>query len=69
MSGSDAPDFIRQGILDQVDDEFRRIRSILDDPSNPFDNVEVITNNDTARRLFEQMLRSRRLPPNTRLGQ
>jgi hypothetical protein len=67
VSGSGAPGYSREGILGKVDDEFRRMRMILDDTSNPFNNVEVITNNTDAKALFEQMLRARNLPPNVRI--
>ena len=68
VPGSAAPDFIRQGILDQVDDELRRMGKILDDPSNPFDAVEVITNDPRAAELFGEMMKARGLRPNVKVG-
>ena len=57
IPGSKIDPRIRKLILDQQRDELRRVRKILEDPSNPFRRLEIITNNRDAKRLFESLMR------------
>jgi hypothetical protein len=53
--------------IDEVRDELRRLKAILDSGDTPFDSVEVITNSPEAKRLFEDLLKEASLPGSVRL--
>lgn len=42
--------------------EFAMPRRILDDPSNPFTELEIITNNFQAKPFFERLLQQTGVP-------
>jgi hypothetical protein len=47
----------RRKIIKQIKDEFQRIRNVIEDPKNPFNSLEVITNNSAAQLFFEELLK------------
>jgi RHS repeat-associated protein len=57
INGSAAPQFIRQKIVSQVNDEFARMAKIIGDPSNPIKNVEVIVSDPAANQFFVDLLK------------
>lgn len=56
IPNSRIPDFLRQKILKQMRDEFQRIGNVINDPDNPFNSLEVITNHPEAKVFFEELL-------------
>jgi hypothetical protein len=56
ISGSDIPDFLRERILLQQEDEFSRYARVIADPNNPLTGVRVITNNPAAVPYFQALL-------------
>lgn len=53
---SSIPEPVREKILRQQDDEFRRYGQVVNDPSNPVRRVEVITNDPRAVPYFERLM-------------
>lgn len=56
VPGSRIPDFLRQKIVKEMRDEFQRIENVINDSSNPFNALEIITNNSDAKSFFEGLL-------------
>jgi hypothetical protein len=69
IPSSTIPDFLRRKILKQIRDEFQRIRNVIEDPKNPFDSLEVITNNSAAQLFFEELLKEFNLEYNVTLAE
>src|SRR5262249_46076545 len=64
IEGSDCPDFIRDKILPQIDDEFRRYAAVISDSNTPVKALEVITNDARAVPYFEGLLEKYGIPGN-----
>ncbi len=64
IEGSDCPPFVREQILDNLDDEFYRYSQVINDPSNPIEGLEVITNNENAVTVFEDLMNTHNIPGN-----
>lgn len=62
IPSSKIPDFIRQKIVKQMRDEFQRIGNVINDPDNPFDSLEIITNHPEAKAFFEKLLLDFNIP-------
>lgn len=62
VPGSSCYERVRERVLNDVRDELRRIRIIIDSKSTPFERIEFITNSPEAKKLFEQLLREFQLP-------
>jgi hypothetical protein len=56
VPGSDLPDFVRQKILGQFENELQRYRAVIDSPSTPVRGLEIVTNDPRAVPYFEEML-------------
>ncbi len=69
VPGSSCWEPLRRKILNDVRDELRRARSIIESRSTPFTSIEMITNHPEAKRLFEELLREAKVPGNVRLEQ
>jgi hypothetical protein len=58
VDGSNAPSFLRDMVLVQQQYEFQRYQAVINGPSVPFENLNVLTNEPAAvpyfQRLFEQ---------------
>ena len=57
IANSSIPDFIQARVDAQVDNEFYRMSQIIQDPSNPLSNVEVITNDPNANPYFINLMK------------
>lgn len=62
IAGSDAPDFIRDSVVAEVDDEFRRYAAVIHDAQTPVEALEVITNDSRAIPFFEDLLQKYGIP-------
>ncbi len=62
LAGSDAPDFIRDLVLEQQMDEFQRLGSVLADPKVPFNNLEVRVNDVRAVPYFQALIEKFEIP-------
>ena len=62
IHGSKAPSFLREKIRQDQLDEFRRVKVILNDSTNPFTDFEVRTNDSSAAAYFRDLLREQGLP-------
>lgn len=69
VPGSSCPDKVRAEILEDVRDELRRARTIIESGSTPFQSVEIITNSSESKALFEGMLQELSVPGTVRLEQ
>jgi uncharacterized protein YukE len=56
VPGSDLPDFVRQKILSQFENELQRYRAVIESGSTPVRGLEIITNDPRAVSYFEEML-------------
>lgn len=43
-------------------DEFQRIANVINDPDNPFESLEIITNHPEAKAFFEELLQQLNIP-------
>ena len=59
---------VRRQILDKVRDELRRVRAIIESGETPFTEIEIITNTEAARPVFEGLLRELGLPGRVRVA-
>jgi len=57
IKGSNIPAFLRDKIVGEVEDEFRRMAKIIKDSNNPLKSVRVITNNTEAKTFFEELMK------------
>ena len=48
--------------MTNLNDEFSRYSSVINDPSNPIKGLEVITNNPKAVSTFESLMNSHNIP-------
>ena len=62
IGDSNIPPFIRDKIMTNLNDEFSRYSSVINDPSNPIKGLEVITNNPKAVSTFESLMNSHNIP-------
>jgi hypothetical protein len=62
IPSSKIPEFLRRKILQQMRDEFQRIGNVINDPTNLFNSLEVITNNPEAKSLFEEFIKELNIP-------
>ena len=53
---SACPDFVRTNVINQLDDELRRIKAVIDDATTPARDLRIITNNQDAANFFRQKL-------------
>ena len=67
VPGSDVPEFVRGSVLESLQQELRRLNSVIRDPRTPFRNIEVITNSEPASQLFSVMMRRLRVPGRARV--
>jgi hypothetical protein len=56
VPGSDLPDFVRQKILGQFENELQRYRAVIESGDTPVRGLEIITNDPRAVPYFEEML-------------
>jgi hypothetical protein len=56
VPGSDTPDFVRQKILGQFENELQRYRAVIESGDTPVRGLEIITNDPRAVPYFEDML-------------
>ena len=61
VPGSSCPAPVRKKILDEVREELRRARVIIESGESPFTSVEIITNSRESQTLFQDMLKESRL--------
>ncbi|MDX2306258.1 MAG: hypothetical protein NW226_25845 [Microscillaceae bacterium] len=62
ISETSIPDFIREKVIKEVEDEFSRMSRIINDPNNPLKSVEVIINELKAKDFFEKILKKYNIP-------
>jgi len=62
LSGSKAPDFLRDKILRQQEYEFQRFKAVIDDPTVPFSRLDVLTNDAVALPYFRALLNTYNIP-------
>lgn len=62
LADSKIPLPVRQKILGEVRDEFRRAAEILKDPANPLDRMDVVTNSEEAKPFFESLMKEYGIP-------
>gem|GEM_PF-2431352 len=62
VDDSALPEKLRQQILAEQEDEFRRYAEVIKDPSNPVRHLEVITNEPRAVPYFERMMEKYDIP-------
>jgi hypothetical protein len=56
VNGSNAPDFVRQIVLEEQQSEFQRLGAAINDPTVPFDSLEVLTNEPRAVPYFQNLI-------------
>lgn len=56
------PDFIREGILERIEDELARYAAIIRDPTTPVVGLEIVTNTPLTVPFWERMLRQQGIP-------
>ncbi len=59
---SNIPPFIRDKIVGEVEDEFRRYAAVLHDSNTPAKGLEVIINDPRAVPFFERLLKKYNIP-------
>ncbi len=62
IDGSNCPDFIRESVKEEVDEEFRRYGAVVNDESNPVQGLEVITNEEQAAPYFADLMGQHNVP-------
>jgi len=62
IDGSNCPDFIRESVKEEVDEEFRRYGAVINDESNPVQGLEVITNEEQAAPYFADLMDQHNVP-------
>ncbi len=62
IRGSKAPDFIREKIVGEVTDEFRRYAAVVADVENPILELTVFVNDRRAVPFFEGLMRRFKIP-------
>jgi len=62
IEGSSIPDHIREKILKVQQDEFRRLRAVIGDPTVPFNSLEVRTNSSAAAPYFKSLMKMYEIP-------
>lgn len=62
VSDSKMPDFVREKIVTDVNDEFRRYGAVINDPNTPVKGLEVITNDPKAVPFFEGLMQKHNIP-------
>lgn len=59
---------VRAKALNDVRDELHRVRAIIESGETPFTEIEIITNVEEAKPLFEERLRETDAPGMVRLA-
>ncbi len=67
VEDSAIPGFIRDRIVAQQRDEFRRLAAAINDPQNPFTGLEVRTNDPRAVPFFESLINDFNIPGQVRV--
>ncbi len=62
IGDSNIPPFIRDKIMADLNDEFSRYSQVINDPSNPIEGLEIITNNPNAVSTFEDLMNTHNIP-------
>ncbi|MFI6104509.1 restriction endonuclease fold toxin-2 domain-containing protein [Streptomyces sp. NPDC051310] len=62
IKDSKAPDFIRQKVDDEIDDEFRRYAAVIKDKNTPVSTLRIVTNDPRAVQYFQEKLRKYGIP-------
>ncbi|MCP2728331.1 restriction endonuclease fold toxin-2 domain-containing protein [Limnofasciculus baicalensis] len=62
VNPSSAPPFIRNKIVSEVKEEFRRYAAVINDPETPVIELQVIVNIEEAVPFFESLLSQFNLP-------
>jgi len=68
VPGSSIPDGVRAEILGDVRKELTKVRTIIESGQTPFTSIEIITNSEEAKALFEGMLKELSVPGSVRLA-
>jgi hypothetical protein len=66
IPSSSCSDVARKIILDKMNAELQKARTIIESGATPFKSIEIITNSREAKSLFEEMLRQHSLPGSVR---
>jgi hypothetical protein len=62
VDGSKVPDFIRESIRDDFEDEVRRYGAVINDPNTPVTGLQIITNEPQAVPYFQSALQKYSVP-------
>ena len=62
IEGSQIPQFIRDDIVADVEDEFCRYAAVINDPHTPVVGLEVIINEPKSIRFFQELLNQYQIP-------
>lgn len=62
VDGSNVPSFLRDKILTQQQYEFQRYQSVINDPTVPFDSLNILTNEPGAVSYFQRLLDTYQIP-------
>jgi len=62
VNGSDAPDFVRQIVLEEQQSEFQRFSMAINDPTVPFDSLNILTNEPKAVPYFQSLIDQYQIP-------
>jgi hypothetical protein len=68
IPGSSCAEAVRNHILEDVRDELRRTRTIIQSGETPFKSIEIITNTPQSKALFEGILKEVGVPGSVRLA-
>jgi hypothetical protein len=67
ISTSNAPQFIKDNALRQERDQFRRAKDIIDNPSLPFDALDILVNDSRLVPYFDSLLKEYNIPGQVRV--
>ncbi|MEM8677642.1 MAG: hypothetical protein AAGF83_27850 [Cyanobacteria bacterium P01_G01_bin.67] len=67
INNSQAPQFLKDNVLRQERDQFRRTADIINNPSIPFTQLEVLVNDAQAVEYFESLLEEFNIPGQVRI--